>query len=126
MSNKRAQAYNIISSFGDGNAQVLLCAHWDSRPKADQDKEPGNQEKPILGANDGASGVAVLLEIARIFSSNPPPFPVDIVFFDAEDMGHSSHGNLFLQGSSFFAKNQSFNSKPRAAILLAMIGVSNL
>ncbi len=126
MSNKRTQAYNIISSFGDGNAQVILCAHWDSRPKADQDKEPGNREKPILGANDAASGVAVLLEIARIFSSNPPPFPVDIVFFDAEDMGRSSHGDEFLQGSRFFAKNKAFNYKPRAAILLDMIGDADL
>ena len=126
MSNKRTQAYNIIASFSDGIAQVILCAHWDSRPKADQDTEPGNQGKPILGANDAASGVAVLLEIARIFSNNPPPFPVDIVFFDAEDMGRSSHSDEFLQGSRFFAKNKAFNYKPRAAILLDMVGDADL
>lgn len=126
MSNERAQASNIIASFGEGNTEVILCAHWDSRPKADQDSEPSNKEKPILGANDGASGVAVLLEIARIFSNNPPPFPVDIVFFDAEDMGRGGFSEEFLQGSRFFAKNKAFNYKPRAAILLDMVGDADL
>ena len=126
LANSRAQAYNVIASFGSGNPQLILCAHWDTRPKADQDPNPENQEQPVLGANDGASGVAVLLELARIFKLKPPPYAIDIVFFDAEDMGRRSHSDEFLQGSRYFAKNKAFNYKPNAAILLDMVGDSDL
>jgi hypothetical protein len=79
---------NIIASFGPaGNNRILLAAHWDSRPYADYDPDPANRRKPIDGANDGASGVGVLLEIARQMSTTSPPVGVDIVLFDAEDYG---------------------------------------
>lgn len=126
LQNKRAQAYNIIASFGQGSPQLLLCAHWDSRPLADQDPDPANQAEPVPGANDGASGVAVLLEIARNLEMRKPPFAIDIVFFDAEDMGRSSHGDEFLQGSRFFAKNKAFSYRPAEAILLDMVGDADL
>lgn len=126
MENKRAQGYNIIASFGKGNPQLLLCAHWDSRPQADKDPIPNNRKKPILGANDSASGVAVLLEVAFNLKLKQPPIPVDIIFFDAEDMGRASYSEEFLQGSRFFAKNLAHDYKPKAAILLDMIGDRDL
>ena len=126
MENKRARGFNIIASFKKGSPKLLLCAHWDSRPLADQDPEKENRSKPILGANDGASGVAVLLEIAQILKNQPPPVPVDIVLFDAEDMGRESHSNEFSQGSRFFAKNLAHDYKPNAAILLDLVGDKDL
>jgi glutaminyl-peptide cyclotransferase len=66
---------NLVAIFGQGQPGVpfLLCAHWDSRPRADEDPEPANRTQPVMGANDGASGVAVLLEMARAFVASPPP-----------------------------------------------------
>ncbi|MCX6307596.1 MAG: M28 family peptidase, partial [Bacteroidia bacterium] len=89
----KLKATNIIASFQpDKTRRMLLCAHWDSRPWADQDSNPANWRKPIDGANDGASGVAVLMEVARQLQAeaakgNQPVFGVDIVFLDAEDLG---------------------------------------
>ncbi len=122
LENKRAQGFNVIASFGEGKTELILCAHWDSRPKADHDPSAANRDKPMPAANDGASGVAVLLEIARYLKTTPPPIPVDIVLFDAEDMGREAHENEFLQGSRFFAENISYSYKPSAAILLDMVG----
>ena len=101
---------NILAEFGPGappvtgNGQngetILLAAHWDTRPFADHDPKPENQDKPILGANDGASGVAVLLEIARVLKEQPPPRRVVIALFDGEDYGRSIK-DMFI-GSRFF------------------------
>jgi hypothetical protein len=82
---------NIIGIINpSSNKRVLLCAHWDTRPMADED--PNDPQKPSDGANDGASGVGVLLEVARQFRINRPDLGVDIIFFDAEDMGNSEFG----------------------------------
>ncbi|MFO8079077.1 MAG: M20/M25/M40 family metallo-hydrolase [Armatimonadota bacterium] len=70
-----------------GGDVLLLGAHWDSRAKADEDPDPALRDEPVLGANDGASGVAVLLELARAFAESPPDRPIVIAFFDAEDQG---------------------------------------
>lgn len=79
---------NIIASFRpEASSRILLASHWDSRPFADHDPNPANRHKPIDGANDGASGVGVLLELARIMHSYPPNIGVDIILFDAEDYG---------------------------------------
>jgi len=126
LENRRARAFNIIADYGKGAPQVLLCAHWDSRPKADQDPNPANRNKPVPAANDGASGVAVLLELARMFRQVPPPVPVQIILFDAEDLGRAAHDEEFLQGSRFYAKNLPLGFRPRAAILLDMIGDRDL
>ncbi len=116
---------NIIGRFGpvEGKARLLLGAHFDTRPWADLDLDQANHSKPILGANDGASGVAVLLELARFLKANPQPFAVDLAFFDAEDAGRNIYD--FCQGSFHYA----FNSKtelPEQAIILDMIGDTNL
>ena len=79
---------NIIASFNqDATSRVLLGAHWDSRLWADQDPDVANHKKPIIGANDGASGVGVLMEIARIFKTKANSQGLDIVLFDLEDQG---------------------------------------
>ena len=124
---------NILAEFGPGSLPVngkgqsgetvLLAAHWDTRPIADHDPKPENRETPILGANDGASGVAVLLELARVFKAHPPPRRVVIVLFDGEDYGRTAD-DMFI-GSRFFARNLG-RWKPDYGILLDMVGDKDL
>ena len=120
---KPVTCYNIIANFHPNNSRrVILCAHWDTRPWADRDPDPANHNKPVLGANDGASGVAVLLEIARIISIVPPKYGVDIVLFDAEDFGTYGQNETWALGSKQFAKNVVKNYNPEFGILLDLIG----
>ena len=115
---------NIIAQFGrTSEPSILLCAHWDTRPTADQELDPTMRLKPIMGANDGASGVAVLLELARLFGGRRPPVPVTIALFDGEDFGPTSK-DMFL-GSRYFAKSVD-KSKLRYGILLDMVGDKDL
>ena len=116
---------NILAEFGPPTSgeTLLLAAHWDTRPFADRDPKPENRDKPILGANDGASGVAVLLEIARVLKIHPPPRRVVIVLFDGEDYGRSIE-HMFI-GSRFFARNLG-KWKPDYGILLDMVGDKDL
>jgi hypothetical protein len=82
---------NIIASFTpEARERVLLAAHYDTRPAADEDPDAAKRGRPVPGANDGASGVAVLLELARLFERRPPDVGVDLVLFDLEDMGESA------------------------------------
>jgi hypothetical protein len=114
------QMNNILARFGeDSGGKILLAAHWDTRPFADQDPNPVNRNTPILGANDGASGVAVLLEVARVLKSKPPPTPVVIVLFDGEDYGRTV-STMFL-GSTHFAENMG-RWEADFGILLDMVG----
>ena len=119
------QLNNILAEFGPESSgeTLLLAAHWDTRPFADRDPKPENQNTPILGANDGASGVAVLLEIARVLKQKPPPRRVIIVLFDGEDYGRSIE-NMFI-GSRFFAQNLG-RWRPDYGILLDMVGDKDL
>lgn len=103
-------------------SRILLGAHWDCRPIADRDPDPANRDKPIDGANDGASGVAMLLEAARILKSDPPNVEVVIVFFDAED---SALYDEMFTGSEYFAANMGAY-RPNQAIVVDMIGDANL
>ena len=105
-------ARNIIGSYGtDKKNRVLLFAHWDTRPYSDHDPDPANHHKPLLGANDGASGVGVLLEVARVLQTQSPEVGVDIIFFDAEDYGTPAFaksepsGDWWCLGSQYWAKN---------------------
>jgi glutaminyl-peptide cyclotransferase len=117
---------NIIGRIAPTNrARILLCAHWDTRPYADQDPNPANRDTPILGANDGASGVAILLEIARRCALNRPPVGVDIVLFDGEDYGREGVLDDYLLGSKYYAKNLP-PPAPRFGILLDMVGDRDL
>lgn len=117
---------NIIASFGQQKERILLCAHWDTRPVADHDPDPANRDKPITGANDGASGVAVLLAIAEILKINPPDKGVDIILFDGEDSGIDRQEESWCQGSRFFARNKQPGYRPEYGLLLDMIGERDL
>lgn len=122
---------NIIGEYkADLNNRILLFAHWDSRPFADQDTK--NKGKAIPGANDGGSGVGVLLEIARQLSILQPNIGVDIIFFDAEDYGQPSsamaqrQSGTWCLGSQYWAKNMhKANYSANYGILLDMVGAKN-
>jgi len=117
---------NIIARFNPSNAtQVLIGAHWDTRPFADRDENRKNLKTPILGANDGASGVAILLELARILNRNKSSIGINLVFFDAEDSGVSEENESYCKGSIFFSKNLPI-SNIKEAIILDMVGDKQL
>jgi hypothetical protein len=118
------QMSNLFGLFGpDEPGKVVLAAHWDSRPQADQDPNPENRSQPIPGANDGASGVAVLLEVARVLQAAPPPVGVIVLFFDGEDYGPGVDA-MFL-GSRYYAQHV-VPERPAWGILLDMIGDRDL
>lgn len=124
------KARNIIGAYKpESKKRVMLCAHWDSRPYADNDPDPKNHHTPILGVNDGASGVGVLLEIARQLQQEQPALGIDIIFFDAEDYGtpqfesgyHTS--DTWCLGSQYWGRTphvKDYNA--RYGILLDMVG----
>lgn len=113
---------NVIAAFNLNAAdRIMLSAHWDSRPRADMDSTRKNEG--IAGADDGGSGVAVLLELARLFNENPPPIGVDIVLFDGEDYGKSGSLDLYFLGSRYWSNNPPVPGySPRFGILLDMVG----
>jgi Zn-dependent M28 family amino/carboxypeptidase len=124
--NERLELGNIIASFNPSNPnRILLCAHWDTRPRADKDKDELKRHLPILGANDGASGVAVLLELANVLKKNKVDYGIDIVFFDAEDYGIEGDLLNYAIGSKYFAQNRPAYIKPLFGILLDMVGDKN-
>lgn len=121
---------NMVASFNlnpQKRQRIMICAHWDSRPVADHDRDPQKRHLPVPGANDGASGVAVLLELARVMKEFPPDVGVDLVLFDLEDLGDSRQqdslavGNPFCIGSAWFADNMG-DYRPSYGILLDMVG----
>jgi len=124
----RLQATNIIGRFNpDAGKRILLAAHWDTRPFADSplEDEEGRKDEPILGADDGASGVAVLLEVARLFGQNPADIGVDIVFFDAEDYGETGgeDNESWGLGSQHWSRNPHVPGyDAQYGILLDMVG----
>lgn len=116
---------NLIAAFNPRSSdRIMLCAHWDTRPRADEDSE--NPETPILGADDGGSGVAILLELARLMSRQAPQIGVDIILFDGEDYGKSGSLEQYFLGSRYWANNPPVpNYRPRFGILLDMVGGVN-
>ncbi len=115
---------NVIASFDPTNKErILLCAHYDSRPMADRDPKPENKTKPVPGINDGASGVGVLLEIARIIKNKQPNLGIDIILFDLEDYGIASESRTWCLGSQYWANSpHKVNYSARFGILLDMVG----
>jgi glutaminyl-peptide cyclotransferase len=124
---RTVETFNIIAKFRPELIErILLCAHWDSRPWADEDSDPKFHSTPVLGANDGASGVAVLLETARLFHAQPPAVGIDIVLFDGEDAGDSGNTWSWAQGSQYYAGHLPKKDYPRFVVLLDMIGDRDL
>jgi hypothetical protein len=124
---------NLVARFGPearragaAAADLVLCAHWDSREWADEDPDPVLARQPVPGANDGASGVAVLLEVAELMSRRTPRVVVDLVFFDGEDQGAPGDPGGFCLGSRHYAARLAGQAKPRAAFLFDMVGDSDL
>jgi Zn-dependent M28 family amino/carboxypeptidase len=109
---------NVVGKRGEGSPWIILGAHYDSRLIADRDPDPQKQNQPVPGANDGASGVAVLLELARVLPDDLDG-AVWLVFFDAEDNGHIP-GWDWIIGSTAFA--QSLSGIPDAVIIVDMVG----
>lgn len=118
---------NIMGSFNlEATDRLLLLAHWDCRPWADADSNPQNHKKPVDGANDGASGVGVLLEIARQISAFSTEKGIDILFVDAEDWGTEGDDDSWALGTKYFVENPIRPGYfPSEAILLDMVGGHN-
>jgi glutaminyl-peptide cyclotransferase len=112
---------NIVARRGDESPQIVLGAHYDTRMFADNDPDPANHSQPVPGANDGASGVSVLLELARTLPEDS--VPVWLVFFDAEDNGRIEGWDWIL-GSREFVKDNLV--QPKAAVIVDMIGDADL
>lgn len=117
---------NFIVQFNqDAKYRLLIGAHWDTRAISDQDKNIEHKTLPVLGANDGGSGTAILMTLYDMFTADEPPIGIDLVFFDAEDVGRSFEGNTFAVGSEFFSKNLPIK-KPDFAIIVDMVGDKQL
>lgn len=128
---KSHQLKNIIAAFYPEKTQrILITAHWDARPFSDQDQDEANRNKPFDAANDGASGVAVILEIARQIQLKDPGVGVDLILWDIEDYGNahdeSTHDTSWCIGSQYWAKNPPVKGyKPLYGINLDMVGGAN-
>jgi hypothetical protein len=118
---------NVIATWSSEKSDyIILGAHYDTRPHADRDPDAANRTKPILGANDGASGVALLLELARILPENVRS-RIEIVLFDAEDSG-GINGWDWIQGSTYYVNQLTAEMKANitAMILVDIVGDKNL
>ncbi len=131
----KVEGRNIIASFNpEASDRVVLAAHWDSRTWADEDPNEENHKKAIDGANDGASGVGVLMEIARVFRQKQNTQGVDIIFFDLEDQGTPSWAESDVEDQSDWCLGSQYWSKTphypfytaNYGILLDMVGYKNL
>ena len=122
-------ARNIIAEFyPEKERRVLLLAHWDCRPWADNDPNPDNHRKPVDGANDGASGTGVLLEMARLLQSHEPSIGVDILLVDAEDWGETDGDeSSWALGTQHWLQypHRKGYAMPEYGILLDMVGTEN-
>jgi glutaminyl-peptide cyclotransferase len=124
---------NIIAHFRPGLSQrVLYLTHWDTRPVADQDRNLGARQRPILGANDGASGVGLFVALADALKQTPPNVGVDLLFVDGEDWGtfedwsDTTKNKDVLIGSQYFANHLPQNYAPMFGVLFDMIGDRSL
>lgn len=118
---------NIIGIMNpDADKRLLLLAHWDTRPWADNDPVEANHSKPVMGANDGASGVGVLLQLARQLKDQGTKLGIDILLVDAEDMGINDNEDSWALGTQYWAQHPHVNGyKPLFGILLDMVGASD-
>lgn len=122
---KRIKMQNIIASFNpESKSRVMLTAHWDSRTVAD--KDPVAPNAPVPGANDGASGVGIIMEVARQFGIKAPSIGIDLILWDAEDNGDYNNNESWCLGSQYWAKHPhvaGYNA--RYGINLDMVGAKD-
>ncbi len=122
----------IISAGPQEGPRLWLGAHYDTRPVCDRDPVEEARSQPLTGANDGASGVAVLWHLMELMGQNPPPRPVDLIFFDGEDAGTSGDPTSYCVGSARLAAtlgdfdNPLTGERPEGLILLDMVGDADL
>jgi glutaminyl-peptide cyclotransferase len=118
----------IVSWHPETQERVLLCCHYDTRPKPDEEQLPRYRESPFIGANDGGSGVALLMELGHFMPDLPVQLGVDFVFFDAEELIYQKPGKFFL-GSEYFATQYRDAPPPyryRCGVLLDMVADKDL
>lgn len=122
-----ADAANIIAHFNpDKKKKLIIASHYDSRYMAEKDPDPELKNKPIDGADDGASGVGVIFELARILKENPLNMAVDLILFDAEDNGNDKDDATWCLGSQYWSKKVAQSGyKADFGILLDMVGAKN-
>ncbi len=127
---QKLEGRNIIASFRpDADDRIVIASHWDSRPWADADPDSANHRKPVMAANDGASGIAVMLELARLLPELKPNVGIDFVCFDMEDYGAPYWGDSPADGSDWCLGSQHWAQqavasgyRARYGILLDMVG----
>lgn len=120
---------NVIGRFGPADGRrIALLAHWDSRPWSDEDPDPTRRTQPMPGANDGGSGVAVLLEVAELMHRHAPPVGVELVFVDGEDLGTSRNLDGFCRGAKEYARRiaTGLGTRVTAGFVFDMVGDRDL
>jgi glutaminyl-peptide cyclotransferase len=129
----RLEVCNYVVSAGpSGGPRLWIAAHYDTRPRSDRDPDPRLAARPLIGANDGASGVAVLLHLAELLAAHPPPRGVDLLFLDAEDYGREGDPANYCLGATHLAAHwRDFGSplaggRPAGLVLLDMVGKRGL
>lgn len=124
---QKLSLHNVMMRFNPAaQDRILFLTHWDTRPIAEKSVNPEDRNKPIDGANDGASGVAVLLGMADALKKTPSPIGIDLLFVDGEDYGSFEDSTETLLGARYYAKNQAPGPKPLFAVLLDMVGDRDL
>jgi hypothetical protein len=114
--------FNVSARFRpEATRRILLLTHWDTRPRSDQAADPARQDIPVPGANDGASGTAVLLGLAGLLAATPPPMGVDLLFVDGEDYGPGIE-DMLLGAQRYASTLASQGTRPVYAVLLDMVG----
>jgi hypothetical protein len=108
-----------------GARRIVLAAHYDTRPWCDQDPDSTQHGHPLPGANDGGSGVAVLLEVGELLAARKAPVEVELVFFDAEDQGRETHADEYSRGARGYARRIG-NDRPAGAFVFDMVGDKDL
>ena len=129
ISRKKVAFANIIASWNsERQPRILVAAHYDTRPYPDRDPNPEKRKAPFIGANDGASGVAVLMELAHFLNQINGPYGIDLILFDGEELVYDEQGTYFL-GSRHFAREYRRNRQANrymAGILVDMVGDRDL
>lgn len=123
---KKLTALNFIAQFNpEVQERILLVAHWDCRPWADKDPDESLRKEPVMGANDAASGTAVLLELARIMHDTPCDKGVDLLLVDVEDWGNENDEDSWALGTQYWTRHPHVEGyKPLYGILLDMVGAT--